>query len=378
MRVLFISNDFPPKPGGGAMAAYGLARGLHQIGVEVWVLTTAPPRGHTDAEGFPLTRTAPRWDKKGVKILPLTLASLGICRRWHPHRLLALSWTHDGVAALIIRRLRGIPYLVMAHGTEILRHRRGPLHPLMLRVFRNAIAVAANSTFTHRLVVSLGIPAEHVYVVHPPIVSTNPPEPDSRLVDEKFNLRGKRVLLTVARLVKRKGHAQVLEALRALKDRYPDLVYVITGDGEYRAELQRLVSQYGLEEQVRFIGFIPREEVWQLYQRAEIYISPSLEDKGDVEGFGISFVEAGLCGKPVIAGRSGGVADVVRDGETGLLVDAHNPGEIIRALTLLLDNPALRERLGQRGRERALQEFTPEAQAQKMLKVLEDAVARKV
>lgn len=172
--------------------------------------------------------------------------------------------------------------------------------------------------------------------------------------------------------MKRKGHAQVLAAMRSLKERYPNLVYVITGNGEYRAELQRLTREYALEGQVRFTGFLPREEVWQLYQRADIYISPSLEDQGDVEGFGLSFVEAGLCGKPVIAGRSGGVADVVLDGETGILVDARNPDEVARALQTLLDNPPLRERLGKAARERALKEFTLEAQARKMLAALED------
>lgn len=372
MRVLFITNDFPPKVGGGATTAEVLARGLQQVGVAVQVLTTAPPQGPEPVTDVPVTRVSPFLDYKGIKVVPLAAGALRAALTHRPHRLLALSWTHDGLVALAVSRMLGVPYVVMAHGTEILRHRRRwPVRALMLQVFQGAQAVAANSTFTKRLVEELGIASQRVVVFDPPVMLPDPLPPPSKELEEKYSLQGKRVILTVARLVRRKGHAQVLAAMRRLKEHYHDLVYVITGEGEYRGELERLTRDYGLEGQVRFTGFLPREEVWQLYQRADIYISPSLDDRGDVEGFGTSLVEAGAVGKPVIAGRSGGVADAVLDGKTGVLVDSRNPDEVARALQMLLNDPALRERLGKAARERALTRFAPEAVARKMLSILE-------
>ena len=110
------------------------------------------------------------------------------------------------------------------------------------------------------------------------------------------------------------------------------------------------------------VGFVSFADLRSLYRRMDVYVSPSLEVDGDVEGFGISFIEAGAVGKPVIAGRSGGVGDAVIDGETGILVDPGDSAALRNAICLLLDNDELRHRLGQAARNRIARECTHASQ----------------
>jgi phosphatidylinositol alpha-1,6-mannosyltransferase len=197
----------------------------------------------------------------------------------------------------------------------------------------------------------LDVPADRVRVVP---LGADPaffrPGLDTREVRERYGLDDGRWLLSVARLTRHKGIDTALQALARLGPRHPDLRYAVVGDGEAREALEDEARGLGVAGQVRFLTDVPDRDLPALYNCAEIYLGVSRLMEQRVEGFGISLAEASACGIPVIAGRSGGIPAAVRDGETGLLVDAEGVDAVAEAIGRLLDDAGLRARLGAAGR----------------------------
>ncbi len=169
---------------------------------------------------------------------------------------------------------------------------------------------------------------------------------------------GRPTLLTVSRIVKAnryKGHDVVLRALSRVGAQIPDLSYVIVGEGDDVDYLERLAGEFGVRENVAFAGRVSDEELPLLYNTCDAFIMCSREDRGRrgilAEGFGMALVEASACGKPVIAGRSGGVPDAVLEGVTGLLVDPCDSDAVAAVIVKVLREPDLAKTLGTSGRE---------------------------
>jgi phosphatidylinositol alpha-1,6-mannosyltransferase len=264
-----------------------------------------------------------------------------------------------GLVAKIIKKIYKIPYAVYVYGGELLKFKGSWLLKLCIDNIKNADYVITNSKFTSDEVARFlpEIKSEYIY----PGVNTEyfVPGVNADGLREKFNLHGKKVIMTIARLAKRKGHHLVLPALKELILESPELVYVIGGDGEERENLEKLVDQYGLERNVVFAGNLGDDELPAYYNLADIFIMPNIELFADdpVEGFGISFVEAGSCEKPVIGGRTGGAVEAIKENETGLLVDPYNKDEVKEAIRYLLNNPEIASQMGKDGRKRAVREL---------------------
>lgn len=185
------------------------------------------------------------------------------------------------------------------------------------------------------------------------------------LLLEKYHNHDKTILLSLGRLVKRKGVDKVLEALALLDEEISSkILYLIAGTGESEIYLKDLAAK--LRTEVIFTGEVSEPEKWALLDLCDIFIMPAREINGDFEGFGIVYLEANLCGKPVIAGRSGGVSDAVSDSESGLLVNPESAQEISIAIKTLVVNKDERERMGSVGRERALESFKWQNQITKL------------
>jgi phosphatidylinositol alpha-1,6-mannosyltransferase len=167
-------------------------------------------------------------------------------------------------------------------------------------------------------------------------------------------------------LVKRKGIARVIRALPELLEKFPDLEYVVVGDGPEEAYLKTLAAENRVAAAVKFVGRVSDEERERLYDSASIFVLPGTDEPDDVEGFGIVFLEAGVHGLAVVAGSVGGTAEAVLDGRTGLLVKPDDLTGLVTALERLLANPEEARLMGLSGRARALAEFTWEASAQKL------------
>jgi phosphatidylinositol alpha-1,6-mannosyltransferase len=164
----------------------------------------------------------------------------------------------------------------------------------------------------------------------------------------------------------------VIRAMPLILARVPEARYVMVGDGPLRASLERLAIALDVAHAVRFAGEVSDAEVDGWYRACEVFVLAARESGADggAEGFGIACVEASARGAPVVGGRSGGIPDAVIDGQTGLLVDPRDPGEIAEAVVRLLTEPALAARLGAEGRRRAAEELTWPRAADRFCEVL--------
>ncbi|GMU55466.1 MAG: hypothetical protein AMXMBFR33_46120 [Candidatus Xenobia bacterium] len=259
-----------------------------------------------------------------------------------------------------------IPYILNVYGEELgISKESRWLHTHYQKLIDSAAGITACSHQTARLLVDEFGYAGPLLVVLPG-VDTRRFEPGDRLeARRRLGLSGSPLLVTVARLMRRKGHDTVLQSVRELLPRYPDLRYVIVGDGPDRPRLDAMIRELGLQDHVTMLGKLPDSQLVLAYQAADVFVHPNRElQNGDTEGFGIVFLEAGSCQTPVIAGRSGGAVDAVRDGETGYLVDPQSHRELSQRLGYLLENPAHAEQLGRQGREFAKSLTWPRAAEQ--------------
>ncbi|HEU5217188.1 MAG TPA: glycosyltransferase, partial [Gemmatimonadales bacterium] len=167
----------------------------------------------------------------------------------------------------------------------------------------------------------------------------------------RYGLPQGRWLLTVARLVPHKGIDTTITALAQLARSHPDLRYAIVGQGAYRPQLEALAREHGVGARVTFLADVGDDDLPLAYALAEVYVGVSRLTARDVEGFGIALLEASASGKPVVAGRSGGMPDAVREGETGLLTDPEDAASVARTIQVLLDDPARARALGAGGRK---------------------------
>jgi len=209
-----------------------------------------------------------------------------------------------------------------------------------------------------------GVPQERITLVHPGCDADlfRPHVPDlelrRRLLGERVN---DRVLLTVGNLVPRKGHDMVIRALPSVLRSVPNVTYlVVSSDFRNFESLDKLAREVGVRDRLVFASDVAMADLPRVYGLCDLFVMPSraVLEKCDVEGFGIVFLEAAACEKPVIAGRSGGIPDAVLDGETGLLVDPHSADEIASCIVRLLEDPSLCAALGARGRARVVNELT--------------------
>ena len=382
MRVLLTSYDFRPSLGGVATCAFELARALSVIdGVKVRVLA---PRavGDREFDGHGLFETVRR-DLPGTAsraVLPMTFWFAGQTRAWRPDAVINLLWQPCGLATMMSAPLAAgvaAPYFVLAHGVEIMESRRSfkkrmraRLAPAKKMVFRRAAAAFPVSRFTGELLhVECGIPREKIRVIHNGVdTQTFHPDGPSPDLVAKHQLAGRRVFLSVTRLDDYKGVDRTIGALRYVVARHPEIVYLICGTGYDQPRLEALTRHFGLEGHVIFAGRVPPGRLTDYYNLAECFILASRTDlrAPNCEGFGIVFLEAAACGKPAIAGDSGGIPDAVGSGETGWLVPPENEHEIARAMLECLENPALARAKGLAARQRVLAAFTWEHVARKV------------
>jgi len=188
---------------------------------------------------------------------------------------------------------------------------------------------------------------------------------------EKHNLKGRKVILTVGRLVKRKGHDMVIKSLPNVLKAIPNAVYVIVGAGPELGSLKIVVKELNLSENVIFPGYVASKDLPNYYKACDVFVMASRELNGDIEGFGIVYLEANACGKPVIAGRSGGTGSAVKHGLNGLLIDPLDVNEISDKITLLLSNEELAKNMGMRGRKLVETQFSYSLVAKRILNIIE-------
>lgn len=265
------------------------------------------------------------------------------------------KWAHERV---------GTRYGVLVHGGDLLKELHAIHHTPFARksakaLLRSAAAVVANSNWTReqaqKVLRELGLDplADNVKVVP---LGTDPeqfrPGIDPKDVRTRYRLNGGRWALTVARLEPYKGIDTALRAVARVRKEGIDLHYAVVGAGKKRDTYRKLAESLHIANAVRFVGPVPDADLPALYNAAEVYLGVSRTDRRvQVEGFGVALAEAAACGLPVIAGRSGGLAEAVHDGETGLVVDPDDAEGVVTALGRVLADQLFARRLGQAGRK---------------------------
>lgn len=263
-----------------------------------------------------------------------------------------------GIVTLICSGFYKIKYSVILHGLDLAYALKRPRKKwLTEKILRRAEKIICANNYTAEMARRTFPGIKQKIAVVNPGAENRQTANAKRLtpIRDKYGLYDKIILLSVGRLVKRKGFDKVIEALPQILKQVPNLVYVIIGDG---AELKN----YELNDKILIINNASDEERNLWYNICDIFIMPAREIDGDFEGFGLVYLEANLAAKPVIAGRSGGVADAVVDNLNGLMVNSKNISEIADAVIKLAENSSLRQRLGEQGRERAIKEFNWEKQ----------------
>src|SRR5512142_1705096 len=361
--IVLATLEYPPQTGGIATYLANVVACFPKGSVHV----LAPEGGDTHATDMRSDAPIYRRPLLGKWVRPRWLSALywtdWLVRKERADMLVVSHLLPMGQVARLLKRHRGLPYAVIVHGMDVaLALEAGGTKRAQARaVLEDAQLVVANSAYTAHLAESAGAKKERVMIVRPcPGFPTYLTVPPGRLetVRQYYALGGGFRLLSVGRLVSRKGFADAIEALALLRERGRDVSLAIVGDGPERGRLEDLAKTRGVADHVTFTGKVPDEDLPALYALCDAFVMAPRSVGPDVEGFGIVYLEANLMAKPVIGSRAGGVPDAVIDGKTGLLVDPGDPDAIAKAVAALMDDPALWERLGRDGRARAIDEFT--------------------
>lgn len=356
MRFLILSPDFPMWDGGVCVWAEKLAKHLCSRGHFVHVIT--PLQLPEDVEfdklcNFKITRTRNIKDRY-YKYYYAHWKVFSILRKDYFDHVIATTWFPYANAALYFGK---IPVTIIAHGNDFLEKRwqRWFWRQRMNHAFRRAKTVIAVSKGTAEcLKIRLTDDLHNVQVITPGINVDDFPQSDSSSISDEL------CLLTIGRVVERKGQENVIRCLPKLIEKYPNIKYKIAGKGNHMEVLKALTIELGVEDNVEFLGFVDEEERLRLYQKCTLYVMPSRSSAhlGDYEGFGITYLEANSCGKAVIGGNEGGVTDAIEDGLNGLLADPHSVNDIYEKIDSLLSDQVFREKLGRQGRIRAEKSFS--------------------
>ena len=377
LRVLVLTPDFPPAVGGIQNYLYQLC--AHLPDAELVVVAPDHPgaRAFDGHQRFRVIRTASRGKLGRLSFGVFCAAAMGVGLTGG-FDVIVCGHFLAGVPALVLRRLRGVPVVVLAHSQEVRARQR---RELARRVFQRADRAIANSEFTRAVLMGVGVSPDRIRKVNPPAHLPNSNglgDPDE--ARRRFGLGGGPLLLTVSRLAERyKGHDTAIRALPLIRSKVPGVQHVLVGEGPLQGFYARLARSLGVEAVTVFLGRVEGADLAALYSACDVFVMLSRESRiaGGAEGFGIAFLEAGLGGKPVVGGRSGGIPDAVQDEVTGLLVDPTDIQVIADALVRLLTNPGLARRLGENGQRLAVAQFAPPRIAGIFRDVLLEAVAHR-
>lgn len=394
------ASNSPPDHGGIATYTHELAHHITQKGASVTLLTYPASVQEVVSFSYRIHRSRafdmrPLIQRGGKRIdlvsrLPIRILAMvretvrtiqKLPGKEGKRILWAVNWWPEAITAYLVSRLCGIPYVVTAHGYEAFVSPGARRHIVYRKVMNQAERVFSVSHHTAGLLNRCGINKTRIRVIHngvhperflPRALSGETQRREGQTLLTKHPAF---LLLTVSRLIPRKGHSTVFKALKKLKGRIPDFLYVVAGQGPLKDSLKNEARDLELENQILFLGEISEQQKISLLHACDVFIMPNrdipLPDGGlDTEGFGIVFLEAAACEKPVIGGKAGGVPEAVLDGKTGILVNSSNTGEVADAVYNLWKDKELSRRLGQAGNARVMTELNWEKISEKYLNEL--------
>ena len=353
-KILLVTNDLGPRAGGIETFILGL---LDQLdGSQIVIYTAA----QTGSDQFDKILSA----KTGVIILR-DKSSVLLPTPWVNRRVRAVALRFESEviwfgAAMplawmsgLLKRAGAKRIVAITHGHEVWWAKLPPFRQIFAQSTKSIDVLTYLGQFTRRAMAPV-VSARCAMVHIAPGISIQhftPGAKSQKLIDE-LDLEGKQVLISVGRLVHRKGQDKLLEALPQILLTYPDIILLFVGVGPRQKKLDQLVRSHELSNYIRFVGRIAYDALPDYFRLGDLFVMPSRSRLAglEVEGLGIVYLEASACGIPVVAGASGGAPDAIIQGKTGLVVDGTKVDEIARTINELLDNPTQLAAMGQAGR----------------------------
>lgn len=359
-KTLLLTEIFPPTVGGSGRLFWEI---VSRLPAERYLVAAADVPGAAEFD---------RTHSHTVVRLPMALRDRGLRRFASLKYYLRTAWRvrtlvkrhgiellicgrnlPEGFVGLLVHRLCGVPFAFFNHGEDIGVSRTSREMTWMTnRVMRKAVAALGNSFNTRRMLIEdWGYPAEKVHVIQPGVDARKfVPAPPDEQFRTQMGWTDRRVILTVGRLQKRKGHDTVIRALPAVRAQVPDVRYAIIGTGEEDASLRALAAGCGVADAVQFLGGVSDDVMTKCYQQCDLFVLANRTVGADIEGFGMVLLEAQACGKAVVAGDSGGTGETMSVPDTGRIVNCDGPEKVVGVLTELLNDPAELAAMGVRGR----------------------------
>ena len=247
---------------------------------------------------------------------------------------------------------KDLPYICLIHGNEIIvknnRHQKR-----ILNTFIKVKKIISNSEFTKQLALKAVPSLKNIEVIYPGVSNFDD------ITEEKVKLtEGNPVLLTLARLERRKGHEKIIYTISKLIKDYPDILYIVAGEGDEKGNLVSLVKDLDISKNVIFIGSVSESQKKFIFSKTDLMVMPTLDetDKLSIEGFGIAYTEAALFGIPSIASNFGGTQEAVLNNKTGIILD--DLDDLETCIRDLIENSDKRKYLGKNAKKRALNELS--------------------
>lgn len=348
VKVLVVTNDFPPRPGGIQAFVHGLLTRLPPDDVVVYASTYDGWEAFDAAQPFRVVRY-PHSMMLPTAAVARQAASLVVTERCNAVWFGASAPL--GLMAPALRRAGARRIVATTHGHEVGWATLPGARQLLRRIGRSVDVVTYLGDYTHRRIAPAfgsGVRMEQLA----PGVDTEAFRPDVPSMRAELGLTDRPVVVCVSRLVARKGQDTLIRALAAIQRRVPEAALLLVGGGSYERTLRRLARDVGVERDVVFTGSVPWQRLPAYYAAGDVFAMPCRTRYAglDVEGLGVVFLEAAASGLPVVAGDSGGAADAVRPGETGLVVDGRSVDAVADAVGDLLGDDVRAKTMGAAGR----------------------------
>ena len=360
MKILIYTLEFVPFAGGIATFCYELAIGLSRMGHRVTVV--APQTSEVDERAFEFSVQWIAGHRNRLIRIARSVWKLRYTAAKDDPDAILVTQQYAILSVAIFRRWLPDCSVPIIHGSEVLWHaRRGGfgrwvVSKIMSRYYRSRKLVLCGSSYARSLVVrSFSISPASACVVYYGMQSRfDPLKHDGRAIRRNLGIGlDACILLTVARLVPRKGQDVMIRALPTVIRRHPNVVYLCVGEGKYRTFLERTARSCGVADRVVFAGRVEESDKYSYYGACDLFVMLSRRDGVTVEGFGLAFLEAWHASKPVLGGRHGGVVEVIDEGVNGLIVDPESEQEVATVLSHALDDRVFLRQMGIRGYQKS-------------------------
>ena len=353
-KVLLVTNDLGPRAGGIETFILGLIEGLPKNSL---VIYTSSQNGQAPFDAQLLEKFGAIVIRDRAKILlptpRITRKAVRILKQYKIQNVWFGAAAPLGFMASQLRNGGATNIVALSHGHEVWWAKIPVLKQILQKIIKDIDKLGYLGEFTKNEISKATTEVNKLVQIAPGIDTNHfqPKKPNPNLVS-KYQLEGRRVIVCVARLVHRKGQDQLIKALPAVLKKHPDAILLIVGQGPIEQMLRNSARQLAVTHKVIFTGRVPHADLADYISLGEVFAMPvrSRFYGFEVEGLGISYLEASACGLPVVVGKSGGAVDAVIDQVTGLLVDGKNVNEITDAICRLLADPAKAQAMGQAGR----------------------------